>query len=110
MCIRDSPPAAPSGLAAGSATGYLIPLRWQENNEPDLWGYHILYRVLPAGMEYRREVGRRNADLLPLLQAGEWEVRIVAIDAMGNESPPSAPVNVTVSAAASLLHLPIVRR
>ncbi len=108
--IAYNAPAAPSGLTAGSANGYLIPVRWQENSEPDLWGYQILYRVLPAGTEYRREVGRRNADLLPLVQAGEWEIRIVAIDAMGNESSPSAPVNVTVSAAASLLHLPIVRR
>jgi hypothetical protein len=108
--IAYSAPAAPGGLTAGSGTGYLTPVRWQENSEPDLWGYHILYRVLPAGTQYRRDVGRRNADLLPLLQAGDWEIRIVAIDAMGNESPPSAPVNVTISAAASLLHLPTVRR
>ena len=103
-------PAAPSGLTAGNPTGYLIPLRWQENSEPDLWGYRVLFRRSPAGTEYRREVGRRNADMLPLLQAGEWEIRIIAIDAMGNESPSSAPVNVIISTAARLLHLPIVAR
>lgn len=57
-----------------------------------------------------REVGRRNAEMLPLLQAGVWEIRLIAIDAMGNESPPSAPVNTTIPAAAWLVHLPILKR
>ena len=108
--IAYNAPATPSGLTAGSAAGYLLPIRWQENNEPDLWSYRLQYREAPAGTEYQREVGRRNADMLPLLHPGEWEIRIVAIDAMGNESPPSAPVFVTVSTAARLLHLPVVTR
>ena len=85
-----------------------VPLRWQENSEPDLWKYRLLYRRLPDGMDYQREVGRRNAEMLPLLQAGVWEIRLIAIDAMGNESPPSAPVNTTIPAAAWLVHLPIL--
>jgi len=108
--IAYNPPAAPSGLTAGSVTGFLIPVSWQENSEPDLWEYRIIYRVPPAGMEYRREVGRRNAELLPLLQSGEWEIRVVAIDAMGNESRPSAPVNVTIPTNARLFYLPVINR
>ena len=108
--IAYNAPAAPVGLTAGSPAGYLAPLRWQENSEPDLWKYRLLYRRLPDGTDYQREVGRRNAEMLPLLQAGVWEIRLIAIDAMGNESPPSAPVNTTIPAAAWLVHLPILRR
>ena len=42
--IAYNAPATPSGLTAGSATGYLLPVRWQENNEPDLWRYRLQYR------------------------------------------------------------------
>jgi hypothetical protein len=108
--VAYNAPATPVGLTAGSPAGYLAPLRWQENSEPDLWKYRILYRRLPDGADYQREVGRRNAEMLPLLQAGVWEIRLIAIDAMGNESPPSAPVNTTIPAAAWLVHLPILKR
>jgi hypothetical protein len=108
--IAYNDPAPPSGLTASSADGYLVPVRWQENSEPDLWGYRILYRLSPNGTEYRRDAGRRNADLLPLLHPGDWEIRLIAIDAMGNESMPSAPMLVSVAAEARFLHLPLITR
>ncbi len=48
----------------------------------------VLYRQVPAGMQYTVEAGRRNSLDLLLPQPGEWEIRLVAVDAMGNlESP-----------------------
>jgi hypothetical protein len=108
--IAYAGPATPTGLAAGNPIGFQVSLRWDENAEPDLWKYRLSYRLTPGGTGQSLEVGRRNAATLVLPQAGAWEIRIVAIDAMGNESPASAPVGVTTNADAQMLYLPMVRR
>jgi len=102
--------APPTGLVAGAANGFTVPLRWNENSESDLWGYHILYRRSPAGAQISLPVGRRNAYNLYLPLSGDWEVRIVAVDAMGNESLPSSPVVVRSSMDAKTLYMPAAAR
>ncbi len=108
--IAYAMPATPVNLSAGSVSHNSVPLRWDENGEPDLWGYRILYRQAASGVAYRLFAGRRNALDLFLPQSGEWEIRLEAVDAMGNASPPSAPVRVMITADAQSLFLPLIRR
>ncbi len=106
--IAYNPPAAPSGLSAGSATGLQISIRWNENSEPDLWEYRIYYRPNAAGDSQTINVGRRNSyELLPPF-SGNWEIRLSAIDAMGNESSLTTPVVVTTSLDAKKVYLPML--
>jgi len=106
--IAYANPASPGGLAASAPNGNLASLHWTENTEPDLWKYRVLYRLLPSGAQHALDVGRRNARTLVLPQTGTWEIRLTAVDAMGNESAPSAALDVTISTDAEILYLPAV--
>jgi hypothetical protein len=108
--IAYANPAAPSGLVAGPVNGPVVLLRWNENSEPDLWGYRVLYQPEGGGTVIVIDAGRRNALALPLPYAGNWRIQVVAYDAMGHSSQPSAPVIVTTSADAQLAYLPVTRR
>jgi len=103
-------PAAPGGLAITGSAGSTVALRWDENDEPDLRGYRVLYRRNPGGTQYAINVGRRNAITLLLPLSGEWEMRVAAIDAMGNVSLPSAPVVATITVDAKSIYLPMLAR
>ncbi len=108
--IAYANPAPPTGLATGSPSAFHMPLGWEENSEPDLWYYRILYRRIPGGALQEVDVGRRNAYTLNLPLAGEWEIRLAAIDAMGNQSDPSGAVIVSMPTNAEFLYLPQLRR
>jgi hypothetical protein len=108
--VAYAAPSAPGGLVAESPTGPLVALRWDESGEPDLWGYRILYQRSPGGVQYVIDVGRRNAFTLLLPLSGDWEIRVAALDAMGNESLASTPVLVTTTTDAKSLYLPLLAR
>ncbi len=102
-------PSAPTGLQAGFVDGGLVDLNWNENGEPDLWGYRILFQD-QGGVQYDIPVGRANAYNLLLPFAENWEIRLSAVDAMGKRSPLSAPVVVISGVDAKRVFLPIVKR
>jgi hypothetical protein len=108
--IAYTSPATPVNISAGGANGYSIPLDWDENSEPDLWKYRILFREVASKMDYSLDVGRRTAYYLLLPRSGEWEIRLQAVDAMGNVSLPSAPILVTALTDAISVYLPIIER
>jgi len=108
--IAYNDPAPPGGLAITGSPSPLVALRWDENDEPDLWGYRILYQRNPGGTQYAINVGRRNAYTLLLPFSGDWELSVAAIDAMGNVGPPSTAVVATITVDAELIYLPMVRR
>jgi hypothetical protein len=108
--IAYSAPAAPSGLAAGSPVGPVVPLRWNESVEPDLWGYRVVYQLASGSPSFILEVGRRNSTNLIIPSAGAWNIRLQAYDAMGWASSLSSPVSVITAVDAKLIFLPILRR
>jgi hypothetical protein len=108
--ITYADPAAPGGLAIIGSAGPTVALRWDDNDEPDLWGYRLLYRRNPGGAQHAVEVGMRNAYTLLLPLSGDWELRVAAIDAMGNVSLPSPPVVATITVDAKSINLPMVAR
>jgi hypothetical protein len=107
--IAYTPPDPPVGLASGAIVNNLVPMRWIESDEPDLWGYQLRYQVAGGGQVYNYDVGRRNAARLVLLSPGDWSIQVVAYDAMGLTSSPSTAVQVTISSALPLTFLPFVR-
>jgi hypothetical protein len=108
--IAYASPATPMNLSARGVSGYNVPLRWDENSEPDFWKYRILYQEIALGLAYSLDVGRRNAFDLFLPRSGGWEIRLQAVDAMGNVSPPSAPIQVVTSSDAMSVFLPVIVR
>jgi len=107
--IAYADPIAPAGLQAGSVVGSLVDLHWSENSEPDLWGYRVVFQD-QGGVQVDIPVGRANAYTLLLPFAGTWQIRLAAVDAMGNRSPLSAPVTANSGVDAARVYLPIVRR
>jgi hypothetical protein len=103
-------PPAPSGLAAGTASGPWVPLRWAENAEPDLWGYRVTYQSTSGGPIVSVDAGRANALSLLVPRAGDWRIRVAAYDAMGQLGPSSVAVTVTTTANASQEFLPLIVR
>jgi hypothetical protein len=108
--IAYANPPAPAGLAASAPVGIVIPLRWDEVAVPDLWGYRVTYKLLPAGIQHTYDVRRVNTVNLLLPQAGTWEITVVAYDAIGNVSIPSSPVTVSIATDAQKVYLPITSR
>lgn len=95
------PPAVPAGLT-GLYTAGAVQLIWNPGTEPDLAGYNI----------YRRETGggraeRLNTELLrsPLyrdttaMPGQHYQYSVTAVDLSGNESAPSAGIEVEVPPA-----------
>lgn len=86
-------PAAPTGLSSSSGTGGAT-LRWNENSEPDIWGYEAVYQPSGGGSSTTLDVRRANSTTLAL-GAGSWEVRVAAYDAMGRRGALSAPLTIS---------------
>jgi subtilase family serine protease/Tol biopolymer transport system component/fibronectin type 3 domain-containing protein len=101
--IDNLPPSAPTGLSASVATGSDdVQLTWTAGAEADLLGY-LLYR---DGVLVNAS-GGAEGDLRPLAipaasyldgdrPDGEFTYVVVAIDAAGNSSAPSAPSTAVV--------------
>jgi hypothetical protein len=102
LLLNDTfPPQSPTGLVAVPAgTGAAIDLSWEPGTETDLAGYHVYRQELtasnqPIGASQRLTqtpvTGPAFHDSTAV--AGHhYAYRVTAIDATGNESPPSAPV------------------
>ena len=107
--IAYDPPGAPTGLSVVSASGPTASLRWNENSEPDLWGYRVSYSRT-GSPTYTLDAHRANAVVLVLPDIGAWTVTVSAYDAQNRPGPQSALVNVTTTVAAARVNLPLVRR
>ncbi|MDD5369236.1 MAG: hypothetical protein PHQ40_09130 [Anaerolineaceae bacterium] len=108
--VAYSAPAAPGGLTVGLPQGVIVPLRWDESSEPDLWGYRLIAQPVSGGTPFMQDSGRRNSTGLLIPRAGDWTVGVAAYDAMGNQSELSAPVTITTTEDAIQFFLPLVRR
>jgi hypothetical protein len=108
--IAYDPPAAPTGLGADAPVGPSVPLHWNENGEPDLWGYRITYVPAGGGTPRSISVGPGNSTALLIPTAGEWQVSVAAYDAMGNLGPAGSSVAVTTTVNAPATYLPVIMR
>ena len=95
------PPQPPTGLVAVPAgTGSAIDLSWEPATEPDLAGYHVYRQELTASNQPIGTFQRLTQTPLTgpafhddtAIAGHRYAYRVTAIDATGNESPPSAPV------------------
>ncbi|HXE30221.1 MAG TPA: fibronectin type III domain-containing protein [Terriglobales bacterium] len=91
------PPPVPAGLQAVAGVGG-VDLSWNAVNAPDLAGY-IVYRQAAGAGNWEK----RNGALAPTpvyhdpATPGHYTYAVTAVDRAGNESPRSAPVDVSVS-------------
>ena len=89
------PPAPPRGLR-GIALAAEVRLVWEASPDADLAGYHVERSAAGAAFE---RLTAQPVDALEYSDRGAPEgralvYRIIAVDRAGNESPPSAPVEV----------------
>jgi hypothetical protein len=103
-------PAAPTGLAGSLASGPQVPLHWNDNTEPDLWGYRVSYQPASGGATVSVDARRRTTYSLLLPYAGAWHVTVAAYDAMGQLGPTSSTITVNTAVDAQAVHLPLVQR
>ncbi len=108
--VSYAPPAQPTGLSHGLPNGVLVQLHWNESSDQDLWGYRVYYRLLPGGAQSWMDASRRTQATLLLPQAGDWEIRLATMDALGNISTQSAAVTVSTTATARQVYLSVVTR
>ena len=93
LTVKDvEPPAAPTGVAALVRDG-AMEVSWSPSSEPDLAAYRVYRARAGAAPERLAEVGAgESAYRDTTLAAGVPHVyTVTAVDAAGNESPPSAP-------------------
>jgi hypothetical protein len=90
------PPAVPAGLT-GVASIASIELAWERDTEPDLAGYRV-YRSAPGGAFTKlADTGVTPSYSDRGVEHGKaYRYAVTAVDAHGNESKMSAPVEVTV--------------
>jgi hypothetical protein len=103
-------PNSPTGLAAVTTIGPTVSLRWNENSDPDLAGYRLMYQSIDSGPVTTINLGRANAKSLLIPEAGQWRIQITARDAMGNLSAYTPPITVTTTESATKVFVPIVRK
>ena len=109
--IAYASPVTPMHLIAGPLIGDArLPLQWDENTEPNLWGYRVSYARSGSGVSYTLDVGPANSTSLLLPSAGKWQVRVQAYDAMGQPGPLGNSVVVTTSLDLPQVFLPVVER
>ncbi|CAG0935826.1 hypothetical protein TFLX_04676 [Thermoflexales bacterium] len=108
--LAYNPPSAPTGLSANVPAGPTVQLRWNENSEPDLWGYRLQYTPLTNTLPVTVDVGPANATQFVIPSAGQWQVTAFAYDAMGRLSSSSNAVTITVFVDAVHVYLPLIRR
>ncbi len=99
-------PAAPDGFTGPGPTLFSIDLMWDApsldaagNPLTDLAGYRLYYsRQLPptSGNGQVASVGLEATATVDSLEAGAWFFAVAAVDASGNESVASQPLEVEV--------------
>ncbi|HYN88988.1 MAG TPA: choice-of-anchor X domain-containing protein [Ardenticatenaceae bacterium] len=87
-------PATPTGVMAATS-GPAVTVRWNENGEPDVWGYYLTYQPVGGGPTTMLDTGRANSAGL-MLGPGGWQIRVAAYDALGQFSRPSEPILATI--------------
>lgn len=89
-----APPSPPAGLAALFREG-AVELTWSPSPEVDLLAYRV-YRAAPeeGAAERVAEVKAPAAAWQDVPPPGTWVYTLTAVDAQGNESPPSAGAEV----------------
>jgi len=102
--IRDTIPAAPTGLSARSVLGD-VRLYWHKNSEPDLQGYRVFRRdstimnPTPGWTSWALLV-EKNTDTTHLdtttVIGAKYRYRLTAFDSLGNESGYSDSVSILV--------------
>jgi hypothetical protein len=102
LLLNDTfPPQSPTGLVAIPAgTGAAIDLSWEPGTETDLAGYHVYRQELTASNQPIDTAQRLTQTPVTgpafhdatAIAGHHYAYRVTAIDATGNESPPSAPV------------------
>ena len=102
-------PATPGGLQALGTNGASVSFSWAANSEADLAGYRLSYTG-PAGSSGQALTGPLNSGTLLLPRKGNYRITVAAIDAQGNASAESPPIDATSNADARLVFLPVVRR
>ncbi len=108
--VAYAPPGAPTGLAAGSVIDNLVTLRWNENSEPDLWGYQAVLQPTSGGTSTVVNAHRRNSLTVLLPGAGSWTIQLQAYDAMGNLSTLSDGVLAVSTSEPHRIFMPVVIR
>jgi fibronectin type 3 domain-containing protein len=90
------PPAAPKGLQ-GSTAPNSIELNWERNTEEDLNGYRVYRGEGNGALEKIADVTAVPSYSDRKVEHGKsYRYAITAVDQAGNESPRSAPVEVTM--------------
>jgi fibronectin type 3 domain-containing protein len=92
----DRAPAAPAGPTATAGDGRAV-LRWTAVPEPDVTAYRVLAE--DGGVVATVAAPATQATVTGLVNGTERRFRVVAVDAAGQVSPPSAEVAVTPVAA-----------
>jgi hypothetical protein len=93
LTVKDvEAPAAPTGVAALARDGG-VEVSWSPSSEPDLASYRVYRAASGAAPERLAEVGAGESSYRDTTAvAGVTHVyTVTAVDAAGNESPPSAP-------------------
>jgi hypothetical protein len=93
VTVKDvEAPAAPTGVAALARDGG-VEVSWSPSSEPDLAAYRVYRAAAGAPPERLAEVGAGESSYRDTaVAAGVTHVyTVTAVDAAGNESPPSAP-------------------
>ena len=93
LTVKDvEAPAAPTGVTALARDG-AVEVSWSPSSERDLASYRV-YRAAPSGSRERvAEVGAGESTFRDTAAGAgvTYVYTVTAVDAAGNESPPSAP-------------------
>lgn len=111
--IAYATPATPTGLSGPSVVSSTVALHWNDSDAPDHWGYRLNFQSTDANATSSAQtldVGPGNTTTLLLPHPGDWQVSVMAYDAMGNISPASAPITVQSTTAVRQVLLPVVMR
>lgn len=104
-------PPAPAGLTANSAGGPIIALRWDEIDRADQWRYRVQYtRSGGGGSSFEVTVNGANSTNLLTPQTGQWQIKVAAIDALGQVGPYGSAITATTLADAEQVYLPLILR
>lgn len=106
--IAYNAPGTPTGLEVLGNSGASVVLRWNENTEPDLFGYRLRYQQ-NGGAISTIDLSRANSTTIVLPNAGSWQISIAALDAMGRASAYSPPVSASTTQSAARVLVPIAR-